>query len=85
MMGGRDWSEVAQGLKPAAAMVLIQTAFAGVNILYKLALNDGMDVKVLVAYRYIFAAAFISPVAFFIERYIYIYSRSNRLRNCSMK
>ncbi|CAL9119174.1 unnamed protein product [Musa textilis] len=68
MMGGRDWSEVAQGLKPAAAMVLIQTAFAGVNILYKLALNDGMDVKVLVAYRYIFAAAFISPVAFFIER-----------------
>ncbi|CAL9184427.1 unnamed protein product [Musa hybrid cultivar] len=68
MMGGRDWSEVAQGLKPAAAMVLIQTSFAGVNILYKLALNDGMDVKVLVAYRYIFAAAFISPVAFFIER-----------------
>ncbi|URE08289.1 EamA-like transporter family [Musa troglodytarum] len=68
MMGGRDWSEVAQGLKPAAAMVLIQTAFAGVNILYKLALNDGMDVKVLVAYRYIFAAAFISPVAFFVER-----------------
>lgn len=83
MMGGRDWSEVAQGLKPAAAMVLIQTSFAGVNILYKLALNDGMDVKVLVAYRYIFAAAFISPVAFFIERYVY--SRSNRLRKCSMK
>ncbi|RRT73244.1 hypothetical protein BHE74_00015972 [Ensete ventricosum] len=78
MMGGRDWSEVAQRLKPAAAMVLIQTVFAGVNILYKLALNDGMDVKVLVAYRYIFAAAFISPVAFFIERYMY--SRSNRLR-----
>ncbi|WOL02324.1 WAT1-related protein [Canna indica] len=68
MGNGRDWKEVAQGMKPAAAMVLIQVVFAGVNILYKLALNDGMEVKILVAYRYLFAAAFISPVAFFVER-----------------
>lgn len=69
MGGGRDWKEMARGLKPAAAMVLVQVVFAGGNILYKLALNDGMDVRVLVTYRYLFAAAFIAPLAFFIERY----------------
>lgn len=53
---------------PPAAMVLVQVVFAGVNLLYKLALNDGMDAMVLVAYRYLFAAAFTTPLAFFIER-----------------
>ncbi|XP_074565672.1 WAT1-related protein At1g09380-like [Curcuma longa] len=66
--GTGDWSKVARGLMPPAAMVLVQVVFAGVNLLYKLALNDGMDVMVLVAYRYIFAAAFTTPLAFFIER-----------------
>ncbi|KAG6476780.1 hypothetical protein ZIOFF_066028 [Zingiber officinale] len=63
-----DWSKVARGLMPPAAMMLVQVVFAGVNLLYKLALNDGMDATVLVAYRYIFAAAFTTPLAFFIER-----------------
>ncbi|CAL5183151.1 unnamed protein product [Lathyrus oleraceus] len=59
---------VLQGLKPSLLMVMVQIAFAGVNILYKLAVNDGMNLKIVVAYRFIFSTAFIAPLAFFIER-----------------
>ncbi|KAI5448503.1 hypothetical protein KIW84_015784 [Lathyrus oleraceus] len=58
---------VLQGLKPSLLMVMVQIAFAGVNILYKLAVNDGMNLKIVVAYRFIFSTAFIAPLAFFIE------------------
>ncbi|CAO1943500.1 unnamed protein product [Urochloa humidicola] len=61
-MGGGDVA------KPVAAMVLVQVIFAGVNIFYKLAVSDGMDMRVLVAYRYLFATAFLVPLAYFIER-----------------
>ncbi|RCV14780.1 hypothetical protein SETIT_3G005500v2 [Setaria italica] len=54
--------------RPVAAMVLVQVIFAGVNIFYKLAVCDGMDMRVLVAYRYLFASAFLAPLAYFIER-----------------
>ncbi|OAY75860.1 WAT1-related protein [Ananas comosus] len=40
----------------------------GVNVFYKLAINDGMDLRVLVAFRYLFATAFLAPLAFFFER-----------------
>lgn len=59
-----------EGVKPVAGMVLVQVVFAGVNIFYKLALNDGMDSRILVAYRYLFAAAFLCPLAFFMERQV---------------
>ncbi|KAG8043987.1 hypothetical protein GUJ93_ZPchr0458g22620 [Zizania palustris] len=60
---------VVEGLKPAAAMVLVQIIFAGVNIFYKLAVVcDGMDMRVLVAYRYLFASAVLAPLAYFVER-----------------
>ena len=39
-----------EGLKPAAGMVLVQVLLAGINVFYKHELNDGMDVKILVAY-----------------------------------
>lgn len=61
---------VVQGLKPALLMVLVQIAFAGVNVLYKLAVNNGMSLRVVVAYRFIFATAFIAPLAFILERLI---------------
>ncbi|KAG6702303.1 hypothetical protein I3842_07G027500 [Carya illinoinensis] len=32
-------------------MVVVQLSFAGVNVLYKLAANDGMNLRVLVTYR----------------------------------
>lgn len=61
--------EVVQGLKPVAAMVVVQVVFAGVNIFYKLAVVcDGMDMRVLVAYRYLFASAVLAPLAYFVER-----------------
>nr|CAB53493.1 CAA303720.1 protein [Oryza sativa] len=50
-------------------MVVVQVVFAGVNIFYKLAVVcDGMDMRVLVAYRYLFASAVLAPLAYFVER-----------------
>ena len=59
-----------EGAKPAAAMVALQLLFAALQICIKLALDDGMDARVLVAYRFMFAAAVLCPIAFFVERYI---------------
>ncbi|KAL6515272.1 hypothetical protein OROHE_018904 [Orobanche hederae] len=56
------------GLKPALLMVLVQSLYALVNVVCKLAANDGMSVSVLVAYRLMFGAASIAPVAFLAER-----------------
>ncbi|KAK4846335.1 hypothetical protein QYF36_015954 [Acer negundo] len=56
------------GLKPALMMVVVQVVFAGVNVFYKLAANDGMSLQVIVAYRFIFAAAFMIPLALVLER-----------------
>ncbi|CAM0144890.1 unnamed protein product [Urochloa decumbens] len=63
--GGGGSGDVA---KAVAAMVVVQVIFAGVNIFYKLAVSDGMDMRVLVAYRYLFATAFVAPLAYFMER-----------------
>ncbi|KAJ4952051.1 hypothetical protein NE237_028883 [Protea cynaroides] len=49
-------------------MVLVQIIFAGVILLYKLAYKDGMNLRILVAYRYTFATLFLAPIAFFVER-----------------
>ncbi|XP_042495306.1 WAT1-related protein At1g68170-like isoform X3 [Macadamia integrifolia] len=64
----RDLCNFLQGLKPAMGMVLAQTIFAGINVFYKLAYMDGMDMRILVAYRYIFAIIFLAPIAFIVER-----------------
>jgi len=39
--------QVVQGLKSALMMVMVQISFASVNVLYKIVINDGMNVKVL--------------------------------------
>ncbi|CAK8566031.1 unnamed protein product [Lathyrus sativus] len=49
-------------------MVLVQLAYAAVNVLYKLAINDGMTVKVATAYRLAFGSAFTVPLALISER-----------------
>ncbi|KAJ0943004.1 putative EamA domain-containing protein [Helianthus annuus] len=59
---------VIHDLKPVLLMVSVQMAFAGVNVFYKLAANDGMVLSILVAYRFIFCTAFIVPLAIFVER-----------------
>ncbi|CAI9114838.1 OLC1v1015647C1 [Oldenlandia corymbosa var. corymbosa] len=56
------------GWKPAVMMVTGQVIFSGMNILLKLAANDGMDNRVMVAYRFLFGAAFMVPIALFFER-----------------
>ncbi|ESW31051.1 hypothetical protein PHAVU_002G204700 [Phaseolus vulgaris] len=60
--------KVVQELKPASLMVLAQVATAAVNVLYKLAINDGMSIPVLTSYRHIFGAAFSLSLALVIER-----------------
>lgn len=49
-------------------MVAVQVIFTGVNVLYKLAANAGMSLKIIVAYRFIFAAVFMVPLALIVER-----------------
>ncbi|KAB1206971.1 hypothetical protein CJ030_MR7G008113 [Morella rubra] len=48
--------------------VVVQLSFAGVNVFYKLAANDGMSLSIIIAYRFIFATAFVIPLALLIER-----------------
>jgi hypothetical protein len=67
--GGGGCGVLAEAARPAAAMVVVQMLFSVLNILIKLALNDGMDARVLVAYRFMFAVVFLCPIAFFVERY----------------
>ncbi|KAF3434978.1 hypothetical protein FNV43_RR22065 [Rhamnella rubrinervis] len=55
------------GLKAVIVMVATQIAYAVMNILYKLAVVDGMDFRILVAYRLLFASAVMLPVALFFE------------------
>ncbi|CAL5358396.1 unnamed protein product [Camellia sinensis] len=67
VMMGRIWNSIKE-LKAAMIMVVVQIAFAVVNIFYKMAANDGMKMTVLIAYRFLFASAFILPLALFLER-----------------
>ncbi|KAL0412711.1 UNVERIFIED_CONTAM: hypothetical protein Sradi_1472800 [Sesamum radiatum] len=60
--------DVLQGLKPTIMMVCVQIVFAGVSVFYKLAANDGMSLQVLIAYRFMFAAATVVPLALIIDR-----------------
>ncbi|XVE67508.1 hypothetical protein DITRI_Ditri08aG0166700 [Diplodiscus trichospermus] len=56
------------GLKPPFLMVVVQVIVAGINVMYKLASNDGMSLKIVVAYRFIFAAGIMVPIALIVER-----------------
>ncbi|WCJ29101.1 nodulin MtN21 /EamA-like transporter family protein [Euphorbia peplus] len=60
--------ELIEGLKPVIVMVIVQVVYGGLLVLYKLAASDGMNQRIIIAYRFIFAAAFICPIAFFLER-----------------
>ncbi|CAI0439258.1 unnamed protein product [Linum tenue] len=68
IMGKLTMRERVEEMKPAAVMVVVQVAFAGVNIFYKLAASDGMSLKIIVAYRFLFATAFMVPLALALER-----------------
>ncbi|KAJ1382238.1 EamA domain [Sesbania bispinosa] len=54
--------------KPYFAMICLQFGYAGMNIITKVSLNQGMSHYVLVVYRHAFATAVIAPFAFIFER-----------------
>lgn len=56
--------------QPGLLMVMVQIIGAGLNIFYKLAANDGMSMKIMVAYRFLIASAFIVPIALYVDRYL---------------
>ncbi|RZB63134.1 WAT1-related protein [Glycine soja] len=68
MVEMRGICNVLHGLKPVLLMVLVQIAYTAVNVLFKLAINDGMSVKVATAYRLAFGSAFTVPLALISER-----------------
>ncbi|CAJ2678022.1 unnamed protein product [Trifolium pratense] len=57
-----------EGLKPIVLMVFVQIAYAAVNIIYKLVINDGMSMRVATAYRLTLASAFTIPLALIFDR-----------------
>jgi hypothetical protein len=65
-----------EGLKPIVLMVFVQIAYAAVNIIYKLVINDGMSMRVATAYRLTFASAFTIHVALIFDRSIFVPSLS---------
>ena len=63
-------TSVVQGLKPVLMMLVVQTAYPGMNIFYKLVAEVGMSLTVLVAYLNMFSAALMLPLALICERFI---------------
>ena len=61
-------------LKPVAAMVAVNLGLAVVNVLIKQILNRGVNHLVIITYRQSIAAVFISAIAFFLERYVDVFS-----------
>ncbi|OMO83622.1 Drug/metabolite transporter [Corchorus olitorius] len=67
-MGKNLGDIIGKEVKPVIVVLVVQAAFAGVNIFYKLAVLDGMNMEVLVAYRLMFATATLIPLALILER-----------------
>ncbi|KAJ4847383.1 hypothetical protein Tsubulata_018023 [Turnera subulata] len=57
-----------RGSKPTLLMLVVQFAYAAVNVFYTLSTSEGMSPNVIVAYRYIFATVFMVPLAIVSER-----------------
>ncbi|KAJ1402301.1 EamA domain [Sesbania bispinosa] len=55
-------------LKPVLLMVFVQVAYATGNLIYKLAINDGMSISVITAYRLIFGLVSSLFLALIFER-----------------
>ncbi|GKV23872.1 hypothetical protein SLEP1_g33555 [Rubroshorea leprosula] len=54
-------------LKAPALMTLVQFLNSGINVFYKLAANDGMSLRVIIAYRLMIATVVSTPFALFLE------------------
>lgn len=58
------------------AMILIQFAYGGANILTKIALEKGLNQLVFVVYRHIIAMLLLGPFAYVLERLAILVSLS---------
>ncbi|MBA0685671.1 hypothetical protein Goari_013323, partial [Gossypium aridum] len=54
---GKNLCEMVERMKVVIVLLVVQAALAGVIVFYKLALVEGMSMRVLIAYRFIFATA----------------------------
>lgn len=54
-------------VKHVGAMTLAAILLGGNIVLSKVAADDGMTMRVMVAYRWIFATAFLAPIAIIVE------------------
>lgn len=61
--------EMWEEMKGVVTMVAVQFMFAGMFILFKLTVDDGTNLKVLVAYRLSFATLFMLPLALIFQRF----------------
>lgn len=57
--------------KPYIAVLIIQLIYAGMALLSKAAIDQGMNTYVFVAYRQAFATIFLAPFAFFLDRFLH--------------
>lgn len=51
-----------------SAMILIQLAYGGSNILIKIALDKGLNQLAFVVYRHVIAVVLLGPFAYVLER-----------------
>ena len=67
--------------KPVIAMLVFDLISAVTTALIKKALEEGLDRLVLITLRQLVATVFLSPIAFFKERYVHlIQSKRSELR-----
>ncbi|KAI4296298.1 hypothetical protein L6164_036266 [Bauhinia variegata] len=64
----KNLRKAVNGLMPTLLMVLVQIAYAAVNFMYNIVIDDGMSMRVATAYRLSFGAAFTVPLALILER-----------------
>ncbi|GLJ53365.1 hypothetical protein SUGI_1137800 [Cryptomeria japonica] len=62
------WMDLFETSKPYIGMTWLQFGYAGMDIITKVALNQGMSHFVLVVYRHAVATVVLAPFAFFLER-----------------
>lgn len=68
--------------KPFLAVVFLQAGLAGMDIISKAALNEGMSNYVFVVYRHVVATIVIAPFAFALDKYVlHRLSKSSKLIN----
>ncbi|GMN57271.1 hypothetical protein TIFTF001_026378 [Ficus carica] len=67
-MSTKSLAKMLKQAKPYLGVVLLQFGLAGLSIIMKFALNQGMSQHVLVVYRHAIAIALIAPFALVLER-----------------